>query len=188
MGNGVDVVKKMWLILVLALCMEAVQAAENVTAQQKFMGLDSKVQSIKQDALDVGKEIAILEEQLLYPANTQFVIYLSADVDDSFKLVQALVKVDDRQIANYMYDVAEVDALQNGGIHQLHKGNLTLGKHRLTVSYMGKVGKKMNRYESRYDFEKGKDTATLELKVTGKKLMEPNMAPKEPQFSVKDWK
>lgn len=176
------------LVLVLMLCgVTAAYAADNTVRQQKFISLDNKVQSIKQEAIDIGKEIALLEEQLLFPPNTQFLVYVSADVDETFKLMQIMLKVGDRQAVNYMYDVAEQEALLNGGIHQLYKGNLAQGKHKLEVTYMGMIDKRMVRKQLIYDIVKGKDTASIQLQISGKKLNDAGSQKKEPSYTMKEW-
>lgn len=176
-----------WLVL-LGVCAVAQAAETDALRQQKFISLDNRVQSIKQEAIDIGKEIAILEEQLLFPPETQFVVYLSADVDETFKLMQVLIKVGEVSTANYMYDTAELEALLNGGVHQLYKGNLTQGKYKLSVIYMGMIDKRMVRKELNYEINKGKGPAVFELQISGKKLTASGGDRKEPTFGIKEWK
>lgn len=186
---GVNAVKRFlfWLVL-LGVC-ASVQAAEtDALRQQKFISLDNRVQSIKQEAIDIGKEIAILEEQLLYPPETQFVLYLAADVDETFKLMQVMVKIGEKATVNYMYGAGELEALVNGGVHQLYKGNLTQGKHKLAVIYMGMIDKRMVRKELSYEITKGQGPAVIELQISGKKLTSSGGDRKEPAFGLKEWK
>jgi len=43
-----------------------------IYAAEKLPALENKIQNIKNEVLDLNKELFILEEDLLFPANTQF--------------------------------------------------------------------------------------------------------------------
>ena len=172
--------------LILALLSGYVWAEEGETTQEQFKSLDNRIQNLKRSALDLGKEIAILEEELLFPANTQYGLYLSTDTDASYKLITAIVKLDGNVINNYMYDISELDALTSGAVHQLHKGNIKTGDHALHITLMGKIGARMVRITKEYQFEKGDEPVYIELNISGKKLGQPGQ-PKEPLIEIKKW-
>jgi len=67
-------------------------------------------------------ELFILEEELLYPSNTQVAIFVSMDVGEFFDLESVQVKIDDKNIANYLYTPREVKALHRGGVHRIYQG------------------------------------------------------------------
>ena len=48
--------------------------------------LDSEVQDLKGAVLDLNRELFMLEEELLYPANTQVAVFLSMDIGEFFAL------------------------------------------------------------------------------------------------------
>ena len=48
--------------------------------------LDTEVQDLKNTVLDLNRDLFILEEELLYPANTQVGFFLSMDVGEFFAL------------------------------------------------------------------------------------------------------
>lgn len=177
------------LALVLALPSThswAAEEAPEVDSQEQFQSLDNRIQNLKRSAVELGKEIAILEEELLFPANTQYGLYLSMDTDDSYKLITAIVKLDGKVVNNYMYDISELSALSNGAVHQLHKGNLKTGKHTLHITYMGKIGSRMARLTSEYEFQKSDKPVFIELNISGKKLGQSGEA-KEPEITIKKW-
>jgi hypothetical protein len=175
----------LYLTLFILCLSSGIAQGEVVSPQEKFISMDSKVQSLKSRALALGREIATLEEELLFPASTQVAVYLSANVDSTFKLISAQLKLDDKIIANHLYTVSEQDALMAGGIQQIYLGNTTTGSHKLNMTYMGKIDKKMSRYSIDYKFEKGMDPVYLEMKVTAKELT--GGGKKAPKFSVKKW-
>jgi len=43
-------------------------------------GLDQEIQDLKKDVVDLNKDLFILEEELLFPANTQVAVFLSVEV------------------------------------------------------------------------------------------------------------
>lgn len=187
MPLGMLNVKYNYLILILILSLaSSICWAEELNTQEQFKSLDNRIQNLKRSAVELGKEIAILEEELLFPANTQYGLYLSMDTDESYKLITVIVKLDGNVVNNYMYDVSELNALANGAVHQLHKGNLKTGKHTLSITYMGKVGSRMTRLTNTHEFEKGDKPVFIELNLSGKQLGKSGKA-KEPTINVKQW-
>ncbi len=181
--------KQTYLIIALILallCGYSWAEEEAVETQEQFKSLDNRIQNLKRSAVDLGKEITILEEELLFPASTQYGLYLSMDTDDTYKLITVIVKLDGEVVNNYMYDVSELDALGNGAVHQLHKGNLKTGKHTLNITYMGKIGSRMARLTSDYEFEKGDKPIYIELNISGKGLGKSG-GDKEPTIKIKQW-
>src|SRR5580698_2313090 len=45
-----------------------------------FKSLDGDVQGLKKEVLDLNKDLFLLEEELLFPANTQVAVFVSLDV------------------------------------------------------------------------------------------------------------
>ena len=86
--------------------------------------LDQDIQGLKKDVVDLNKELFILEEELLFPANTQVAVFLSMDVGEFFALDTVQLKIDQKEVINYLYTPREVDALLKGGVQRLYVGNL----------------------------------------------------------------
>ncbi len=103
-----------------------------------FKTLDQEVQSMKKDVIDLNKDLFVLEEELLFPANTQVAVYVSMDVGTFFALDSVTVKIDNKQVKNYLYTAREADALLKGGVQQIYLGNLKVGKHELVAFFTGK--------------------------------------------------
>jgi len=148
----------------------------------EFKTLDQEVQGLKKDVIDLNKDLFVLEEELLFPANTQVAVYVSMDVGTFFALDSVTVKIDNKEVKNYLYTAREADALLKGGVQQIYLGNLKVGKHELVAFFTGKGPVERNyRRGATINFEKGVGAKYLELKITDK-------VPKhQPEFTIKDW-
>jgi hypothetical protein len=145
-------------------------------------GLDSEVQGLKKDVVDLNRELFVLEEELLFPANTQVAVFLSMDVGDFFALDNVTLKIDQKEVINYLYTPREVEALLKGGVHRLYLGNLKVGKHELVAFFSGK-GPNDRAYKrgATLKFEKGIGAKYLELKINDRQRKQ------QPEFEIKDW-
>jgi hypothetical protein len=147
-----------------------------------FKTLDQEVQGLKKDVIDLNKDLFVLEEELLFPANTQVAVFLSMDVGTFFVLDAVTIKIDNKEVANYLYTAREADALLKGGVHRVYLGNLKVGKHELVAFFTGKGPVERDyRRGATINFEKGVGAKYLELKITDR-------VPKhQPEFMIKDW-
>ena len=107
-------------------------------ASPETRGLDQEIQDLKKDVVDLNKDLFILEEELLFPANTQVAVFLSLDVGQFFALDSVQLKLDRKEVINYLYTPREVDALLKGGVQRLYLGNLKVGAHELVAFFNGK--------------------------------------------------
>jgi hypothetical protein len=152
------------------------------TSAADTRGLDQEVQGLKKDVVDLNKDLFVLEEELLFPANTQVAVFLSMDVGDFFALDSVQLKIDQKEVINYLYTPREVEALLKGGIHRLYLGNLKVGKHELVAFFSGK-GPNDRDYKrgATLTFEKGIGAKYLELKINDRQRR------LQPEFEIKDW-
>ena len=138
--------------------------------------------SLRQEILALNQELFLLEEELLYPANTQVAVFLSMDVGEFFDLDSVSVRIDDREVAKYLYTEREVDALLRGGVHRLYLGNLRSGEHELVASFTG-VGPSQRDFKraTALVFDKGIGARFLELQISDR------AANQQPEFLVRTW-
>ena len=148
----------------------------------EFKTLDQEVQGLKKDVIDLNKDLFVLEEELLFPANTQVALYVSMDVGTFFALDSVTIKIDNKEVKNYLYTAREADALLKGGVQQIYLGNLKVGKHELVAFFTGK-GPVERDYKrgATIVFDKGVGAKYLELKITD------HLAKHQPEFTIKDW-
>ncbi len=145
-------------------------------------GLDQEIQDLKKDVVDLNKDLFILEEELLFPANTQVAVFLSVDVGSFFALDSVQLKLDRKEVINYLYTPREVEALLKGGVQRLYLGNLKVGGHELVAFFNGK-GPNERAYKrgASLRFEKGVGAKYLELKIDDRQRK------LQPEFEIKDW-
>jgi hypothetical protein len=152
------------------------------TAPASAASLDDRIQDAKADVIRLNRDLMVLEEELLFPANTQVAIFVSMDVGRMFSLDSVRVKLDDKEVAGYLYTPAEVQALHRGGVQRLYVGNLKAGTHELVAFFTGK-GPHDRDYKrgATLKIDKGTDPKYIELRIkdsTGKL---------QPEFEVKVW-
>ena len=160
-----------------------VSAAEKGGGSVGFQSLDKQVQGLKQEVLDLNRDLFVLEEELLFPANTQIAVFLSMDVGEFFQLDSVQLKLDNKVVTNYLYTDRENAALLRGGVHRLYLGNLRVGKHELVAVFTGKgTHERDYKRAATLVFDKQTESKYIELKVRDieRKL--------QPEFEVKESK
>ena len=148
----------------------------------EFRSLDEDIQDLKQEVLALNRDLFILEEELLFPANTQLAVFVSMDVGTFFSLDSVQIKLDDKEVSNYLYTERESKALLHGGVHRIYLGNLRSGEHELIAIFTGKGTHDRNyRRATSVGFEKGVGAKFVELKISDRqnKL--------QPEFVVREW-
>jgi len=171
-------------LLALALSMApALRAGETATTPPAgFKSLDQQAQTLKQDVMELNRDLLALEEELLFPASTQVAVFVSMDVGALFDLDSVEVKMDDKVVAHYLYTQREIEALRRGGVHRLYLGNLRTGKHELVAFFTGKGPHDRDyRRGATLEFEKQTDSKYIELQI---KDVTHNL---QPEFRVKEW-
>jgi hypothetical protein len=144
--------------------------------------LDARVQALKKDVKELNRDLFILEEELLFPSNTQLAVFLSIDVGEYFRLDSVQLKIDDKVVANHLYTKRELGALERGGVQRLYLGNVKSGEHELIAVFNGPGPNNRDyRRATTIKFKKGSGAKYMELKImdVSKKL--------QPEFVVKEW-
>ncbi len=144
--------------------------------------LDADIEALKKEVLSLNRDLFILEEDLLFPANTQFSVFLSMNAGALFSLDSIQLKIDDKNIANHLYTDRELAALKRGGVQRLYIGNLPSGEHEVIITFTG-VGPKGRDYRlgESIVIEKTTEPQFVEFMIaddTGKE---------QPQFDVRVW-
>jgi hypothetical protein len=144
--------------------------------------LDENTQQLKKDVVDLNRDLFVLEEELLFPANTQVAVYVSMDVGEFFALDSITLKIDNKEVTNYLYTPREVDALLKGGVQRLYLGNLKVGNHELVAFFSGKGPDNRDyRRGASLKFDKSIGAKYLELKI------EDRQRKMQPESEIKDW-
>jgi hypothetical protein len=173
----------------LALAVVAPVLAQEVTSpdadaasRDQFRQLDQDVQSLKKEVLDLNRDLFLLEEELLFPANSQVAFFISMDVGEYFKLDSVSLKIDGKEVANYLYTDREAGSLLRGGVHRVHMANLKAGDHELVAIFTGQ-GPHTREYRrgATMNFSKGIGAKYVELEITDK------VKKQQPEFVIKEW-
>jgi hypothetical protein len=144
--------------------------------------VDQDVQDLKKQLVDLNRDLFKLEEEILYPASTQVAVFLSLNVGTFFALDSVTVKVDDKEVANYLYTEREVQALHRGGVQKLYLGNLKSGPHELVAFFTGKGPHDRDyRRGTSVSFEKTVGAKYVELRISDRE------ASLQPEFVVRQW-
>ncbi len=157
-------------------------ALEEDEFEAEEQSLDADIEALKKEVLSLNRDLFILEEDLLFPANTQFSIFLSMDAGSLFTLDSVQIKVDDKNIANHLYTERELAALKRGGVQRLYIGNLSSGEHEIIAIFTG-IGPQGR------DYRRG-ETIVIE-KTTEPQFVEFMIADdtgtEQPKFDVRVW-
>jgi hypothetical protein len=172
-----------WLAVVAAVAL--VLAAMTAFAAEEpadFKALDGEIGALKQQVVDLNRDLFLLEEELLFPANTQVAVFVSMDVGTFFGLDSVQIVLDGKEVTNYLYTEREVDALLRGGVHRVWLGNLKAGKHELTAFFTG-VGPHGRDYRrgTTLEIEKGVGAKYVELRISDR------VQKLQPEFLVREW-
>jgi hypothetical protein len=151
-------------------------------ARDEFRGLDADVQALKKEVLDLNRDLFLLEEELLFPANSQVAFFVSMDVGEYFALDSLNLKIDGKEVSNYLYTEREADALVRGGVHRLHMENLKVGDHELVAVFTGE-GPHVRDYRrgATISIDKGIGAKYVELQITDK------VSKQQPEFVIREW-
>lgn len=150
--------------LLLMLCLQPTFAADTPESSDASVALS--VEALKKKVIQLNRDLFILEEDLLFPASTQFAVFLSLDTGEFLKLDSVKLKVDDEVVAAHLYTERQVEALQRGAMQRLHVGNLKSGEHEVTVFVEG-IGPDERAYKkaTTHTIDKGTDMTSLEIRI-----------------------
>ena len=144
--------------------------------------LSGKITDLKEQVLELNRDLFILEEELLFPVNTQVSVFISMDAGNLFELDAVQLKLNDKIVSNYLYTLRELGALQRGGVQRLYIGNLPSGEHELTAFFVGKgpSGRDYKRATTK-EITKSDEALYVELKI------QDDVSKEQPGFTVKVW-
>jgi hypothetical protein len=176
------------LITLLLLCLSTPLIAQDnaveaeVAPEADSGSLDSEIEALKKEVLSLNRDLFILEEDLLFPSNTQFSVFLSLDSGVFFTLDSVQLKIDDNNVANHLYTERELAALKRGGVQRLYIGNLNSGEHEVVAIFtgIGPKGRDYRRGES-IVIEKTVEPQFVEFVIAD------DTAKEQPRFDARIW-
>jgi len=164
------------------LCLMLCSAVFPNSALTDSLSLAQDIQQLKQLTLELNRDLFVLEEELLFPSDTQLAVYLSLDIGEFFALDAVKLSIDGKVVGNYLYTERQLDALRRGGVHRLHLGNIKTGEHEVVAVFTGRGPKGRDyRRGTQLIVEKTTGAKHLELKIVD------STARHQPDFVVKEW-
>lgn len=144
--------------------------------------LDAEVQELRREVVDLNRDLFMLEEDLLFPASTQVAVFVSMDTGTFFQLDSVQIKVDDKEVANYLYTARELEALKRGGVHRIWLGNLKAGEHEIVAFFTGQgTHERAYKRGATLTVAKGVGAKYVELKISDR------LRKLQPEFVVRVW-
>lgn len=141
--------------------------ASDAPAKADSASLGSQMEDIKHGLLDLKRDLAVLEEDLLYPASSQVAVFLSMDVGEFFALDSVTLKLNGKDVTHYLYTQKQADALFRGGVQRLFVGNVKQGQNQLTAFFTGRGPEGRDyRRATTVTFEKSFEPSYVELKIS----------------------
>ncbi len=161
------------LLLLASISFQANSAPENI---------DSQLQNLKKEIMQLNRQLFILEEELLFPSSTQLAVYVSVDVGKYFIVDNVELKIDGETVTHYLYTQREQQALSRGGVQRLYVGNIRSGEHQLTAVFngMGPNQRPLQRAAS-ITFNKAKEVKNIEFSIKDDEDKQ------QAQFIAKEW-
>ena len=141
-----------------------------------------QLEQLKQQVIQLNRELFLLEEELLFPPQTQLAVFLSVDSGQFFQLDSVELLLNDQPVEGHLYTAQQWHALQRGAIQPLFKGNIKAGEHSLTAVFIGKGPDKRDyRRAVNHRFNKAEDAVLLELQIKDRS------SDYQPDFIVQPW-
>lgn len=154
-----------WLLAAL-LWTQVALAAEPPQPTAEAIALDEAIQGLKDETLELNRELQQLEDNYAYPPHSALSVYVGSVAPSSF-LSDIAVSIDDGPYTRYAYSEREARALFDKGLHRVLRANLEPGPHRIRVEMNGRSFKDSAAppFSERAEgvFEKGEREAEIEI-------------------------
>jgi hypothetical protein len=157
---------------------------QTVAGKEKssIAAISKEIQGLKKEVISLNKDLRLMEENMLFPSNTRFTVFVTVNSGKFFELESIKVKIDGRFVATHVYSEKQRKALLNGGVQKLYMTNLSEGTHRVTVFYTGLgFNERVYKRAANLDLEKGPGSQYLELLITDDETTQ------EPAFTLNQW-
>ena len=169
------------VVVLLGLASTAAGADEG-DQDPSFMRIDREVQAIKQEMLDINRDLSLLEAELLYPPEDRLTVFLSLRSDTTMDLDVLEIDLNGKSLVHHEYSDAEMEALRKGGVHKAFIGSIEKGEHVLQaqLSGTGRSGRVFDIVNSA-TFTKRQGTRYVELLVSESTLRG------VPRLTIQSW-
>jgi hypothetical protein len=160
----------------------ATLAEETGAAHQEIENLDSQIQTLKGEILELNTLLFKLQEDLLFPEDSSVTVFLSIEGGNYFTLDSVKLSLDEKMVSSYLYTDRETLALKKGGVQRLYMGNIKSGDHQLVAVFTGK-GPQEKDYKRAETIPVQKDKGATFIKL----IIRDNLEKKQPDFVYETW-
>lgn len=145
--------------------------------------LDNEIDRLKADVADLSQTLYQLEEDVLYPADTQVAVFLTLRDREGLDLDTVELYLNGTPVASHLYTERERGSLKQGGVQRLYIGNLPHGSHELKAVLTARsANERFVRREVTHDFRKRPGESRIQMTLDAR-------APDyEPVVSFQEWK
>ena len=145
--------------------------------------LDHEIDRLKADVADLSQTLYELEENVLYPVDTQVAVFLTLRNREGLDLDSVELYVNETPVASHLYTDQERDSLKQGGVQRLYIGNLPHGTNQLKAVLTARsANERFVRREATHQFRKRPGESRLQMTLDA-------AAPDyEPVVSFQEWK
>lgn len=134
------------------------------TAPAAEAPLPRDLQGLKGELLNLNRDIAQLERELLFPS-TEAAVVVSLEAGSALRIIDVKLLINEKDAGYHLYTDAELAALTKGGMQRIYTGNLPSGQHQLkaVINLRGAKGEETQRVAT-YSFTKGPQRKVIEIK------------------------
>jgi hypothetical protein len=168
--------------LMMGSCLMALKVAHAVEPAVQPADAVEAIADIQEQILQLNRDLFLLEEDILFPPNTQVVVYVSWQGQTFFNLDTIELKVGTETVAAHLYTERQKQALQGGGLQRLYLGNLRAGGHEVTAVVTG-LGPENRSYRRATSLTVQKTAAPLRLALR----IQDNGTTQQPDFTLMRW-
>ena len=145
-----------------------------------FRTLDEEAELLVKEVLNLGSDLAILQEKEDNPEKFQLLVLVTYDKTKLFALDLIQLEIDGTVVAAYQYTAADVSAMERGGSHRLYLANVPAGMHEVNAVMVGRIPRNPDyQREASYKFLSGVSRTVLEFNVSSKSRGYPTLEVKE---------
>jgi len=173
----------LFLSLFLLWHLSPTHAEEGIMPDQELESLDTEIQNLKEEILDLNTLLFRLQEDLLFPEDSSVIVFLGIEGANYFTLDSVKLHLDGFMVSSYLYTDREVMALKKGGIQRLYMGHIKSGDHQLVAVFTGK-GPQEKDYKRAETITINKDKGSTFLKL----IIRDDPDKKQPEFTHEAWK
>jgi len=170
--------------IIIKFCLLAILSLHSVVgfSQEANSLLNDEIVNLKKQVISLNKTLFILEEDLLFPSNTQLSIFISMKDTALFSLDAIKILIDDKQVSSHLYTDKEIDVLKRGGVQKIYIGNIISGAHEIVALYTGKGPHQRDfKRGSVIKIDKSNDPLFVEFKI------QDNESKQQALFKSRSW-